>query len=92
MYVTHSLLSAFSDHWQRYFCRKLTYIELTIFCLFSVHLKVDEKICLTAGRDGGLQNMEVRGLMLLRISDAEYGRITVAVDNQDKFGFQMQVC
>ncbi|CAB3990872.1 Coatomer subunit delta [Paramuricea clavata] len=56
----------------------------------GVHLKIDEKIVLTAGRDGGLQNMEVRGLMLLRISEAEYGRITIAVDNDDKLGFQMQ--
>ena len=36
--------------------------------------------------------MEVRGLILLRISDAEYGRITIAVDNEDKLGFQLQVC
>lgn len=61
------------------------------FAWCRVHLKIDEKIVLTAGRDGGLQNMEVRGLMLLRISEAEYGRITIAVDNDDKLGFQMQV-
>ena len=35
--------------------------------------------------------MEVRGLILLRISEAEYGRITIAVDNEDKLGFQLQV-
>ena len=57
-----------------------------------VHIKVDEKISLSAGRDGGLQNMEVRGLILLRISDAENGRITIAVENEDKLGFQLQVC
>ncbi|XP_028400198.1 coatomer subunit delta-like [Dendronephthya gigantea] len=56
----------------------------------GVHIKVDEKISLTAGRDGGLQNMEVRGLILLRITEAEYGRITIAVDNDDKLGFQLQ--
>lgn len=59
--------------------------------LFRVHISVDEKISLTAGRDGGLQNMEVRGLILLRISDAEYGRITIAVENDDQLGFQLQV-
>ena len=36
--------------------------------------------------------MEVRGLILLRISEAEYGRITIAIDNEDKLGFQLQVC
>ncbi|XP_046853319.1 coatomer subunit delta-like [Xenia sp. Carnegie-2017] len=56
----------------------------------GVHISVDEKISLTAGRDGGLQNMEVRGLILLRISDAEYGRITIAVENDDQLGFQLQ--
>lgn len=56
----------------------------------GVHIKVDEKISLTAGRDGGLENMEVRGLVLLRISDAEYGRITIACENNDNLGFQLQ--
>ena len=56
-----------------------------------VHIKIDEKIILTAGRDGGLQQMEVRGLVLLRISDAEYGKISIAVENNDTHGFQLQV-
>lgn len=62
-----------------------------MFLLSSVHIKVDEKISLTAGRDGGLENMEVRGLVLLRISDAEYGRITITCENNDNLGFQLQV-
>lgn len=56
----------------------------------GVHLKVDEKISLSAGRDGGLQHMEVRGILVLRISDAEYGQITIAVENNDNLGFQLQ--
>lgn len=58
----------------------------------SVHLKTDEKITLTAGRDGGLQNMEIRGLMVLRISDNEVARIKLGVENNDDKGFQLQVC
>ena len=36
--------------------------------------------------------MEVRGILVLRISDAEYGQITIAVENNDNLGFQLQVC
>ena len=70
-------------------------LHLTAFYLFfwhsSVHVKVDEKITLIAGRDGGLQNMEVRGLVLLRIADAQFGKIRLSVENNDDRGFQMQV-
>lgn len=58
--------------------------------MMSVHIKVDEKISLTAGRDGGLQNMEIRGLVLLRISDSDLGRIRVSLQNEDQKGFQFQ--
>jgi hypothetical protein len=33
--------------------------------MFSVHLKVEEKITLEANRDGGLEHMEIRGTMWL---------------------------
>ncbi|EDO33668.1 predicted protein [Nematostella vectensis] len=56
----------------------------------SVHLKTEEKITLTAGRDGGLQNMEIRGIVLLRISDSQFAQIKLAVENNDDKGFQIQ--
>ncbi|XP_031549783.1 coatomer subunit delta-like [Actinia tenebrosa] len=56
----------------------------------SVHLKTEEKITLTAGRDGGLQNMEIRGLVVLRISNSEVAKIKLAVENNDDKGFQLQ--
>ena len=58
---------------------------------YSVHLMVQEKIIVTAGRDGGLQNMEVLGTLQLKISDPQYGRILVAIDNQDDRSLQFQV-
>ena len=57
----------------------------------SVHIKIDEKITLTAGRDGGLQSMEIRGLILLRVADAQFGKIRLNMENNDDKGFQMQV-
>ena len=56
-----------------------------------MHIRVDEKISLKAGKDGGLQEMEVRGMILLRISDAEYANIAIAVENNDTRGFRFQV-
>ncbi|MGH0148265.1 UNVERIFIED_CONTAM: hypothetical protein FKN15_046437 [Acipenser sinensis] len=56
----------------------------------SVHMRIEEKISLTCGRDGGLQNMEVHGMITLRVSDDKTSRIRVYVDNSDKKGLQLQ--
>lgn len=54
-------------------------------------LKQEEKLSLTIGRDGGLQNLEVHGLISLKITDENYGRIKVLTANNDKKGIQLQV-
>jgi hypothetical protein len=59
---------------------------------FSVHLKIDESITLTAGRDGGLQNMEVHGTSVLRVQDEASCMIRIQFDNADTRGIQFQVC
>lgn len=59
--------------------------------LSSVHLRVEEKISLTCGRDGGLQNMEVLGMVTLRVSDDKNGRIRLIINNNDGKGLQLQV-
>jgi hypothetical protein len=56
-----------------------------------VSLKQEEKLSLTIGRDGGLQNLEVHGLISLKITDENYGRIKVLTANNDKKGIQLQV-
>ena len=52
---------------------------------------MSEKLTLIAGRDGGVQNMEVLGIIMLRISDPEYGRIRVLLDNKESRPIQFQV-
>jgi len=54
-------------------------------------MRVEEKITLTCGRDGGLQNMEVIGMITLRVSDEKNGRIRLNISNNDKRGVQLQV-
>ena len=56
-----------------------------------MHLRVEEKISLTCGRDGGLQNMEVLGIITLRVSDEKSGRVRLNINNGDKKGVQLQV-
>lgn len=56
----------------------------------SVHIRQEEKISLTAGRDGGLQNLEVHGLVLLKITDDKLARIKINMDNNDDKGMQVQ--
>ena len=52
---------------------------------------MEEKLTLTAGREGGLQNLEVHGMVTLKISSDKFGRIKVAVRNNDNKGIQLQV-
>jgi len=46
---------------------------------------------LTAGREGGLQNLEVHGIVTLKITNDKFGRIKVGVRNSDTKGIQLQV-
>lgn len=67
------------------------YEQILLLFPYSVHMKIEEKITLTCGRDGGLQNMELHGMIMLRISDDKFGRIRLHVENEDKKGVQLQV-
>ncbi|XP_076064559.1 coatomer subunit delta [Oratosquilla oratoria] len=55
-----------------------------------VHVVLSEDIVVRAGRDGGLHNMEVQGILKLRISDPEHGMIRIQVENQDTRPIQLQ--
>jgi hypothetical protein len=62
-----------------------------MYVFLSVHMRVEEKISLTCGRDGGLQNMELLGMITLRVTDDKVSRIRLMVNNYDKKGVQLQV-
>ena len=57
----------------------------------SVHIRLEEKIALTGNRDGGLQNLEIHGLITLKITDEKLGRIKLGIENNDNKGIQLQV-
>lgn len=57
----------------------------------SIHLRLEEKISLSVSRDGGLQNLEVLGMIWLRITDEKFGRVKIGICNNDSKGIQLQV-
>lgn len=61
-----------------------------MYYCFSVHLRQEEKISIQMGRDGGVQQFELLGLVTLHIGNEKWGRIRVQLDNQDSRGIQLQ--
>lgn len=55
-----------------------------------IHLRLEERMVVEVGRDGGVRNLEVHGFATLRISDDKFGRIRVCLDNKDQRGIQLQ--
>lgn len=53
-------------------------------------MRVEDKIIVRLGRDGGLQSFELSGLLTLRVCDEKFGRIKVELDNNDSKGIQLQ--
>lgn len=51
---------------------------------------MEDKLTVRLGRDGGLQQFELSGLLTLRISDETFGRIKVQLRNDDTHGIQLQ--
>ena len=56
----------------------------------SVHVKLEEKLNLTAGRDGGLESMELTGMLMLRISDENFGKVKLQLETVPKSAIQIQ--
>jgi len=55
-----------------------------------VQVTIEEKVLLTASRDGGLQSMEILGLMTLRVSDDSYGKVRLELQNTANKSIQLQ--
>ncbi|CAF0850687.1 unnamed protein product [Didymodactylos carnosus] len=56
----------------------------------EVHLKQEEKLNVRCGRDGGVENLEILGMVMLRVKSEEYGRIFIAVQNNETRNIQLQ--
>lgn len=61
------------------------------FLCNSVYLHCGEKITIVAKRDGGLDSLEVHGILTLNISEEKYGFIKIRMACDDDLGVQSQV-
>lgn len=55
-----------------------------------VHLRTEEKLSLVMSRDGGVEQLEAHGLVTLRVSEENFSKIKVNMNNQDRKGAQVQ--
>jgi hypothetical protein len=46
---------------------------------------------LTCGKDGGVQNLEVLGVLFVNVASEDDGRIRIALKNNDSRNLQLQV-
>uniref|UniRef100_A0A914UQC3 Coatomer subunit delta n=1 Tax=Plectus sambesii TaxID=2011161 RepID=A0A914UQC3_9BILA len=56
----------------------------------SVHIRIEEKMNVVIPRDGGLDSMEVLGLIALRVSDPQFNTVKLQLENRDTRGAQLQ--
>lgn len=58
--------------------------------MFSVHLRIEDKMNLRIGREGGLQLFELFGLLTLKVADEKYGKIKIQLENNVNKNIQLQ--
>ncbi|KAG0312403.1 hypothetical protein BGZ99_009534, partial [Dissophora globulifera] len=60
------------------------------FPMESVHVHIEEKITMIANRDGGLDNMEVKGDLMLRVSDPSRAKISLNLTHLEDSSIQFK--
>jgi len=71
--------------------KKRISLNFPILIFLSVYLKQEEKLTLRCSRDGGVETLEVHGMIMLCVKSEEYGRIIIAIDNKESRNIQLQV-
>ncbi|KAL1930083.1 hypothetical protein VTP01DRAFT_1237 [Rhizomucor pusillus] len=49
----------------------------------GIHVSIEERVSLAANKDGGLEQMEVRGVLTLRVGDASNARLRLSLQTAD---------
>ncbi|KAF8978227.1 Coatomer subunit delta [Entomortierella lignicola] len=60
------------------------------FPMESVHVHIEEKITMVANRDGGLDNLEVKGDLMLRVSDPSRTKISLSLSHLEDSNIQFK--
>ncbi|KAI8082782.1 uncharacterized protein BX664DRAFT_301207 [Halteromyces radiatus] len=56
----------------------------------SVHVSIEERVSMVANQEGELEQLEVKGVLTLKISDPSLGRIRLALDATDDPAIQFK--
>ncbi|KAG2174386.1 hypothetical protein INT43_004409 [Umbelopsis isabellina] len=56
----------------------------------SVHVTAEERMRLVANRDGGLEQMEIKGVLVLKISDPSAGKVRILVNAVEESSLQFK--
>jgi hypothetical protein len=64
--------------------------SVAVAAVENVHVRIEEKLTITANRDGGCQSMTLLGLCVLEIANSDYGCIKAEVSLNDDKGCQFQ--
>lgn len=67
-----------------------------LFCVASnffcrIQIQIDEKISVSLNRDGGVESLEVKGELILRIVGPASACLRIAIDTQEDFNLQFKV-
>jgi hypothetical protein len=57
----------------------------------SVHVSIEERVSMVANQEGELEQLEVKGVLTLKISDPAMGRIRLSLDAADDASIQFKV-
>lgn len=88
--VFHGRMKLSQRFWKWQLSIFTQYILIHFFS-HSVHVAVEEKITVVANRDGGLETMEIKGSMTLKIADPNNARVRLLVRATDDVAAQFQV-
>ncbi|KAI9007516.1 hypothetical protein CLU79DRAFT_778333 [Phycomyces nitens] len=56
----------------------------------SVHIDIEERVSLAANKDGGLEQMEIKGVLTLRVVDNASARVRISIQATDDAAIQFK--
>lgn len=57
---------------------------------FSIHINIEERVSMTANRDGDLDQLDIRGVLTLRIADPSSAQICFKIQANDDSAIQFK--
>jgi hypothetical protein len=59
-------------------------------CVYRIHISVDERVSMAANRDGDLEQLDVKGVLTLKVSDPNSAKIRFNINANNDGGIQFK--